>query len=81
MKKKFFFIFLFAAIAIAAGWNVVQNEKGTVNLSDLALDNIEALAQTETSDEFEQNTGCRAVLENKSCSGKDGNIHSYAEKI
>lgn len=43
MGKKFFGVIAFAAIAVAAGWNYQQN-KQEVELSDLALANIEALA-------------------------------------
>ena len=44
MGKKFFGVIAFAAIAVAAGWNYQQN-KQEVELSDLALANIEALAR------------------------------------
>ncbi len=46
MGKKFFGVIAFAAIAVAAGWNYQQN-KQEVELSDLALDNVEALARGE----------------------------------
>ena len=46
MKKKFFSVAIVAAIALGAGWNVMQSEN-EVNLSDLALSNVEALAQNE----------------------------------
>lgn len=49
MCKKIFGTVLMAAIAVAAGWNISQNEN-EMNLSDLALNNIEALA-------FEENAG------------------------
>ena len=44
MGKKFFGVIAFVAIATAAGWNYQQN-KQSVELSDLALENVEALAQ------------------------------------
>lgn len=47
MKQKIFFVFLFAAIALAAGWNMIQSEND-MNLSDVALANVEALARSET---------------------------------
>ena len=43
MKKKMLGIIAFAAIAVVAGWNYTQN-MNNVNLSDLALENVEALA-------------------------------------
>ena len=47
MKKKIFGIALIAAMAVAAGWNFNQSKK-EVELSDLALANIEALANNES---------------------------------
>jgi hypothetical protein len=45
MKKKHIFLsILFVAIAVAAAWNFAQN-KNEVELSDLAMENVEALAQ------------------------------------
>jgi hypothetical protein len=47
MKKKHIFLsILFVAIAVAAAWNFAQN-KNEVELSDLAMENVEALAQGE----------------------------------
>ena len=46
MKKRIFGAALLVAIAVAAGWNYQQNIN-EVELSDLALDNVEALAQPE----------------------------------
>jgi hypothetical protein len=46
MKTKFFSIVFVAAIAVAAAWNVTQS-KTEVELSDLALANVEALASEE----------------------------------
>ena len=51
MEKKFLGVIAFAAIAAAAGWNYQQNTN-KVQLSDLALENVEALALGETDDEF-----------------------------
>lgn len=48
MGKKFFGVIAFVAIAAAAGWNYQQN-KQEVELSDLALENVEALARGEGS--------------------------------
>lgn len=49
MRKKIFGIALMAAIAVTAGWNISQNEN-EVKLSDLALNNVEALAWGESPD-------------------------------
>lgn len=46
MKKKIFGVALIAAMALAAGWNFNQS-KNEVDLSDLALANVEALARKE----------------------------------
>lgn len=51
MGKKFFGVIAFVAIAAAAGWNYQQNTN-EVELSDLALDNVEALAWGELSDGY-----------------------------
>ncbi|WP_102407784.1 NVEALA domain-containing protein [Parabacteroides bouchesdurhonensis] len=47
MKKKLFGIAIVAMIAVAAAWNVNEN-KSEVTLSDIALDNVEALARRES---------------------------------
>lgn len=44
--KIFFGIIAIVAIAAAAGWNYQQSQK-EIELSDLALANVEALAQLE----------------------------------
>ena len=46
MRKKIFGAVLIAAMAVAAGWNYQQN-KQSVELSDLAMANVEALADPE----------------------------------
>jgi hypothetical protein len=46
MKKKVFYLVCVAVIGIAA-WNVVSQNSNEVSLSDMALDNIEALASGE----------------------------------
>ena len=47
MKKKVFGAVALIAIAVAAGWNV-QQSNNKVEMSDLTLENIEALASGET---------------------------------
>ena len=46
MTKKIFGIIIIAVVAIVAGWNYQQG-KTDVKLSDLALANVEALADCE----------------------------------
>lgn len=46
MKKKTFGFITVVALAIAAGWNY-QQDKQDLPLSDLALENVEALADPE----------------------------------
>lgn len=76
--KKDFLKFVFAAVfALAAGYSVFVSQQ-KVEMSDLAMANIEALAQGETSEEFTDRTCCEAVWENSSCSGCDGHSYSYA---
>ena len=48
MKKALYAVAVIATVAIA-GWNYQQN-KEKVELSDLALENVEALANTEDRD-------------------------------
>jgi hypothetical protein len=46
MKKKILSIAFVAAIAVAGAWNFMQSQD-EVTLSDLALENVEALAECE----------------------------------
>lgn len=57
--KKLFGIIAVAAIVAAAGWNFSQ-KLNAPEFSDLALANIEALANPEMGDgkEFHEKTGC-----------------------
>lgn len=78
MNKKFFGVAVLASVVIsAAAWNFNQG-KNEMKLNDLALANVEALARSETDEEFTQKTGCYVVWENVTCHGKDGNTHKYA---
>ena len=47
MRKNFMVVAFVAAIALIAGINVYHVQK-TVTLSDIAMENVEALAQDET---------------------------------
>lgn len=60
MGKKFFGVIAFVAIAAAAGWNYQQNTN-EVELSDLALDNVEALASGEDGSNCKWRTGHSSV--------------------
>ena len=51
MGTKILGVIAFAAIAAAAGWNYQQN-KNEVQLSDLALENAEALARGESANDY-----------------------------
>ena len=51
MGKKIIGVIAFAAIAVAAGWNYQQNTN-EVQLSDLALENAEALARGESGTDY-----------------------------
>lgn len=64
MGKKFFGVIAFVAIAAIAGWNYQQN-MNEIELSELALENVEALARNET---------IRDGYANKDCSNTDGYI-------
>ena len=46
MKKNIMYAVTFVALAVVAGWNYQQNQK-EVAMSDLTLENIEALASGE----------------------------------
>lgn len=73
MKKYILGIAVIATVAIA-GWNYQQNQESVV-LSDLALENIEALATGESDDEFYEKTGCHATICYKECGP-----HVYASR-
>ncbi|WP_042373259.1 NVEALA domain-containing protein [Bacteroides neonati] len=49
MSKKFFATLIVAVVATFAGYNIYQSQR-TVTMSDLALVNVDALAQGEGSD-------------------------------
>ncbi|WP_436414977.1 NVEALA domain-containing protein [Petrimonas sp.] len=79
MSKKTILSSIFAiALVVVAGLGINKSVNSDVYLSDLALANVEALAQTETGDEFYAATGCHATIENISCTGKNGKTYSYA---
>lgn len=63
MKKKIFGFIAVAALAVVAGWNY-QQDKQNFQLSGLALENVEALAQDEIKNGYAE----------KNCNNIDGNI-------
>ncbi|MDH6342165.1 hypothetical protein M2480_002141 [Parabacteroides sp. PFB2-12] len=65
MKKKIIGFVMVVAIAITAGWNVYQNEK-EIGLSDLALANVEALANCESAVEFKRGRAVKMTCVNTS---------------
>lgn len=79
--KNILKVTLFAAFAVITGMNVYNAQKPDMELSGLALENVEALADLETSDEFTQATCCEAVWENVSCRGCNGPLYSYAKRV
>jgi hypothetical protein len=50
MKKKIISIAFIAAITVAAAWNFSRSSKAEIDLSDIALANVEALASEENDD-------------------------------
>ena len=80
MYKKVMKVAFVAAIAMVGGINVFNAQKLEV-LSDVALANVEALAQSETSDEFIKKTCCEAVCDDVRCEGCDGETHRNAKPV
>lgn len=52
MKKNFIKSTMIAVVAIFAGYNVYQSNVNTIEMSDIMLANVEALAQNEGSDNW-----------------------------
>lgn len=69
MKKKIFGAALIAAMAVAAGWNFNKSQN-EMELSDLALANIEALARGEDSNDPNRGSGVKKV----DCKDSSGRI-------
>lgn len=69
------------AIAFVSGITVFNPQKSELELSDVALANVEALADAETSEEFKNNTCCEAVWYESSCAACNGKRYSYAKRI
>ncbi|WP_455759406.1 NVEALA domain-containing protein, partial [Phocaeicola coprocola] len=53
MKKALYAVAVIATVTIA-GWNYQQNKE--VELSDLAMENVEALAQGESDEDFNESS-------------------------
>jgi hypothetical protein len=78
MKKKILSIAMVTMVAVAAAWSYSSNNND-VALADLALSNVEALANGESSEAFTGATGCVAVWENVNCKKPGENaVHTYA---
>ena len=78
MKKNIIKVALVAVVGLIAGINVFNAQKTDV-LSDIALANVEALADAESYDEFAAATDCVAVWEYVKCrSSITGKLYSYA---
>jgi hypothetical protein len=63
MRNKIISVVFIAAIAVAAAWNFSQSSNAGVELSDIALANVEALAADEESDSKPKwcTNGCSAI--------------------
>ena len=69
MKKNILKATVVAAFALIAGFNVYNSQKSDV-MSELALANVEALANdVESGDDFTNGTDCVAVWEDYTCYG------------
>ena len=77
MKKRILKIVFASAFALVAGYSVYASQQ-KVEMSDLALANVEALANRETGEEFTNATGCVACICDYKCTGKDGKIYKNA---
>lgn len=81
MNKNVLKVAFVAAIVLVSGINVFNAQKPIV-MSDIAMENVEALADAETSDEFTAATDCIAVWEKITCrSSITGKLYSYATKV
>lgn len=81
MKIKFVKVAFVAAVVLVSDINVFNAQKSGT-LSDVALANVEALADTESSEDFKKATDCEAVLEKVSCRSEiTGKVYSYADKV
>lgn len=78
MKKKLLTVVMSVIIALVAGFAMNQDKK-ELSLSDIMLNNVEALASGESSEDFYKRTGCIAVWYKSECKGKDGKTHTYAK--
>lgn len=75
MKKKFYAALLVAVVIAFTGYNVYQSQKADAILSDLAMANVEALADGELS-----NGNCEGSWSQECC--KCGTIHyTYASSV
>ena len=76
MKKKLLYGFAVLAIAAVAAVNV-NLRSNRYGLSDVSLANVEALARTETTEEFAA-IGCECSEDKEYCYANNGNTYIYA---
>lgn len=69
MKKKLIGVAVIAAIAVTAGWNFNQS-KNEMELNDLALANVEALATNETGNRYQTMGYCSPSDLNYMCTSR-----------
>ena len=75
MKKNILKATVVAAFALIAGFNVYNSQKSDV-MSELALANVEALANdVESGDDFTNGTDCVAGWVDFTCRGIDGKLY------
>lgn len=77
--KNFFKSILCVAVLFSA-FSFFSNGIKRDNITQLVSENIDALSDAITDEEFFRLTGCYAVYFKSECLGKDGNNYLYASK-
>ena len=78
--KRLFISDAVVAASVFVVYTANQNN-AMAQMSDLQMENIEALGQQgESSQSFTNLTGCEATTENSKCLGKDGRTYSFAKR-
>lgn len=75
MRKRIMVVTLFVAFAVITGMNVYNAQKSDVELSGLALENVEALAHDENG--FGCDNGCVSNGNGCECHGWHDNLAEY----
>ena len=75
-------LFISAAVVAASVFGVytANQNNAMANLSALQMENLELLAEGESSQSFTNLTGCEATTEQSKCLGKDGRTYSFAKR-